>query len=159
MPKEPKEPKDKMDKYEEEIRDILNRMDTFIPEGSKEPPKLNKFRDPAQQGQQSSGGTWSGDLRRKVYSYNSTSFMVGTIVFAISAAILGRVFPSLGMIAALLAVVCLLLAILLPIISRSYGRPEKRWRGKVVELDSYRATPSPSWRQAWWRIKRFLGFR
>jgi hypothetical protein len=158
MSKEPKEPKDKMDKYEEEIRDILNRMDSFIPEGSKEPPKLNKYREPSS-GQKSSGGSWSGNFRRNLYSYNSTSFMVGTIVFAISAAILGRIYPPFGMIAALLAVGCLLIAILLPIISRSYGQPEKRWRGKVVELDSYRATPSPSWRQTWWRIKRFFGFR
>jgi hypothetical protein len=158
MPKEPKDkPKDKPNKYEEEIRDILNRMDSFIPEGSKEPPKLNKYRDPEQQ--RSSGANWSGDLRRKVYSYNSTSFMVGTIVFAISAAILGRIYPPIGMIAALLAVACLLMAILLPIVARTYGRPEKRWRGKVVELDSYRASPSPSWRQAWWRLKRFFGFR
>lgn len=146
-------PNDKMDKYEEEIRDILNRMDDFIPEGSsRQEPKPQKRQQPK-------GGGWTLDFRRRLYTYNSSSFLMGTVLFAIAAAILTKVYQPFGMIAALLSVGCLLIAITLPMISRGYGRPEKRWRGRLIEMDSYRANPSPSWRQAWWRIKRFFGWR
>lgn len=141
------------DKYEDEIRDILNRMDRFIPEDD---PRGRRRQQPPPKRPQSD---WLVEVRRKLATYNSTSYLVGTIVFALVAGILHRIYPPFGMIAALLSVGCLLAAIVLPMLSRSYGRPEQRWRGRVIELSDYRPRQPFSWRLTWWRIKRFFGWR
>ncbi len=145
-------PNDKHDKYEDEIRDILNRMDNFIPEGSARnvPPKQPS--PPPWDG-------WTTNFRRRLYGYSSNSFLVGWVLLALVAGLMHKIYPPFGALAALASVGCLLAAILLPMISRSYGMPERRWRGQVIDYRPSRIRRPFSWRYAWWRIKSFFGFR
>lgn len=146
----------KSEKYEKEIRDILNRMDDFIPEdGLRSVPR----RPPPQQPRSRKG--WSFDFRKWLYSYNSTSLLAGLVIFALAAGLLTRLnMGFLAGLAALIASVCLVGVIFLPMLSRGYGRPEKRWRGQVIDLNEPTRLRQPfSWRHVWWRIKRFFGFR
>lgn len=141
------------DKYEDEIRDILNRMDDFIPEGEAKPP-------PRPRPQPSSPrSSWGNDLRRQLQGYSSTSLLAGFVLFALAAGILSKIYGPFGMLAALLSVGCLIAAIALPLFSRHYGRPEQRWRGRIIELDSYRPQQPSSLQRAWRRVKRFFGWR
>ncbi|GEM_PF-3040693 len=141
------------DKYENEIRDILNRMDNFIPEGGGSP------RRPQRPSQPSPWSAWRSGLRRQLFLYNSTQLLAGWVLLALAAALLHKIFPPLGMLAALGSVACLLGAILIPMLSRQYGRSERRWRGKVIDYQPAKIRRSFSWRYAWWRIKSFFGFR
>ena len=70
----------KSEKYEKEIRDILNRMDDFIPEDG---PRGIPRRPPPQQPRSRKG--WSFDFRKWLYSYNSTSLLAGLVIFALAA--------------------------------------------------------------------------
>lgn len=140
------------EKYEDEIREILNRMDQFIPdEGSS---SRQREREPAPR------SDWTADLRRKLYGYSSTSYLVAFVLLALLAGILRKIYPPFGMMAALLSVACLLAAIALPLLSSRYGRPERRWRGRIIDDREPRPIRRPfSWRYTWWRIKTFLGLR
>lgn len=99
------------------------------------------------------------NLRRQFYSYNPTSFLVACVVLALAAGILRKIYPPFGAMAALLSVACLVAAIALPMISRHYGLPERRWRGKTIDYEPPRIQRPFSWRYTWWRIKSFFGFR
>jgi hypothetical protein len=141
------------DKYEDEIREILNKMDEFVPDGE----ERQKRRPPTPP-------PWSGwmtRLRRQLNSYDSTSLMAAMVMFALAAWLL-RILSlrPLAALAAILSVACLLIAIGLPLISRRYGAQERRWRGKIIEYEPYRIRRSgSSWQLIWWRIKRFFGMR
>ena len=139
------------DKYEDEIREILNRMDNFVPEGGQRERPRRQAPPP--------WSHWMSDLRRRLYGYNSTSFLVGFIMLALAAGLLHRIYAPFGLLTALLSVGCLVAALVLPFFSQRYGRPEQRWRGRIIELDSYRPRQPFSWRRTWWRIKTFFGFR
>ncbi len=143
-------PDDKHEKYEDEIRDILNRMDNFIPEGSqrkKQPPRPSPW------------DSWWRDFRRKLHGYSSNSLLVGWVLLALGAALMHKIYPPFGMLMALASVACLLGAIFLPMISRQYGMPERRWRGQLIDYQPSRIRRPFSWRYYWWRIKSFFGFR
>lgn len=143
------------EKYEDEIRNILNRMDNFIPDenAAQRPPQ----RQPSSP---NPWVIWLNGLRRQLYGYNSTSLLVGWVMFALAAGILHKVYQPFGVIAAVLSVTCLLGAILLPLLSRQYGQPERRWRGRVVDFQQPARMRRPfSWRYTWWRIKTFFGFK
>ena len=146
----------KNERYEKEIRDLLNRMDDFIPEDG---PRSIPRRPPPQRPR--SGKGWSFDLRKWLYSYSSTNLLAGLVVFALAAGLLSRLnMGFLAGLAALVASVCLVGVIFLPMLSRSYGRPEKRWRGKVIDLNEPTRLRQPfSWRYTWFRIRRFFRFR
>lgn len=144
-------PNDKNDKYEDEIREILNRMDHFIPEGNQ------RSRQP--QGPSPSWDSWLTSFRRQLYSYNSNTFLVAWILLALAAGLLHRIYPPFGMIAALLSVASLLAALLLPMISRQHGQPERRWRGRIIDYEPTPIRRPFSWRYLWWRIRSFFGFR
>jgi len=139
------------DRYEDEIREILNRMDRFVPDGEQ--------RERPRRQTPPTWSQWLADLRRRLYAYSSTSFMVSFILLALAAGLLHKIYAPFGFLAAILSVGCLLAAILLPVVSRHYGRPEQRWRGRIIELDAYRPRQPFSWRRTWWRIKRYLGLR
>lgn len=140
------------DRYEDEIRDILNKMDEFVPDGE-EKPKPRPQTPPPWSG-------WMDRLKRQLYGHDSTTYMAATVVLALLAGLLHRVYPPFGSIAAILSVACLLLAIGLPLISRRYGTPERRWRGKIIDYEPYRIKRSGSaWQYLWWRIKRLFGMR
>ncbi|MGE5620502.1 MAG: hypothetical protein ACM3US_14745 [Sphingomonadaceae bacterium] len=98
-------------------------------------------------------------FRRQLYSYSSTQFLVGWVLLALLAGLLHKVYPPFGMMAAIGSVACLLAAILLPMLSRQYGRSERRWRGRVVDYEPIRLRQPFSWRYMWWRIKSIFGFR
>jgi hypothetical protein len=140
------------DRYEDEIRDILNKMDEFVPDGEDRPKRRPPTPPP-----------WSGwvtKLRRQLSTYDSTALMAAMIVLALGGALLHRIYPPFGVIAAILSVACLLLAIGLPIFSRRYGTTERRWRGNIIDYEPYRIRRSgSSWQYIWWRIKKFLGLR
>ncbi len=142
------------DKYEDEIREILNRMDNFVPDGNEGPRPLRK-----QQPLPWSG--WSSQFRRKVYTLNSTSVLASMVGLALVAAIMMRIYPPFAAIAATLSLACLVLAIALPMVSRRYGMPEKRWRGKVIDYEPYRIKRSggSSWQMLLWQLKRFFRIR
>lgn len=141
------------DKYEDEIRDILNKMDDFIPE-ERHRPKPRKPASPPLLNR------WAANLRRQLYTSNSMSLLAGTVIFALAAGLLHRIYPPFGMLAALASVGCLLLAIAVPMVSRRYGQPEKRWRGKVVDYEPYRfRREGASWKYLWWRIKSLFRMR
>lgn len=140
------------DRYEDEIRDILNKMDEFVPDGE-ERPKRRPPTPPPWSG-------WVARQRRRLGSYDSTAFMAAMVVLALAGGLLSRIFPPLGAIAAIMSVVCLLIAIGLPLFSRRYGSTERRWRGKIIDYEPYRIRRSgSSWQYVWWRIKRFFGLR
>ncbi len=139
------------ERYEDEIREILNRMDRFIPEEAQ--------RNRPQRSEPNPWGIWLSGLRRKLYSYNSTSLLVGWVMLALVAGLFHKIYPPFGMMAAVLSVACLLGAILMPMLSRRYGQPERRWRGRVIEDQPVRLRRPFSWRYTWWRIKTFFGFR
>jgi len=145
-------PNDKHDRYEEEIREILNRMDNFIPEGSQRPVPPRQPSSPPWNG-------WTMNLRRRLYEYDSNSLLVGWVLLALAGALLHRIYPPFGALAALASVGCLLLAILLPMISRDFGVPERRWRGRVIDYQPARIRRPFSWRYTWWRIKSFFRLR
>lgn len=145
-------PNDKHDKYEDEIREILNRIDNFIPEGGQR-------RVPPRQPRPAPWSGWMASFRRQLYSYSSTQFLVGWVLLALLAGLLHKVYPPFGMMAAIGSVACLLAAILLPMLSRQYGRSERRWRGRVVDYEPIRLRQPFSWRYMWWRIKSIFGFR
>lgn len=140
------------EKYEDEIRDILNRMDKFIPdEGAQRRPP---------QSQPNPWAVWLSGVRRRLYSYNSTQLLVSWVMLALAAGLLRKVYPPFGVMAAVLSVACLLGAILLPMLSRQYGQPERRWRGRIIDVQQPARLRRPfSWRYTWWRIKTFFGFR
>jgi len=143
------------DKYEDEIREILNKMDDFVAEGEERPkPKPRPQAPPVWSG-------WTKRFRRQIYTFSSTSFMAGTVIFALAAGLLQRIYPPFGGIAAVLAVGCLLMAIFLPMVSRRYGMPEKRWRGKVIDYEPYRIKRSggSSWQYFVYRLKKFFRLR
>jgi hypothetical protein len=140
------------DKYEDEIRDILNRMDNFVPDEK-------QTRRPPPPRQPNSLSVWMAKLTRQASAYDSTSLLIWWIVLALGAGILARIYPPLGAMAALASVACLLGAILLPMISRRYGRPERRWRGRIIDYQPARIRRPLTWRYVWWRIKSFFGFR
>lgn len=143
------------EKYEDEIRNILNRMDKFIPEESAAQRPLQR-----QPSSPNPWAVWLSGLKRQLYGYNSTSLLVGWVMLALAAGILHKVYQPLGVIAAVLSVACLLGAILLPMLSHRYGRPERRWRGRVIDYQQPTRIRRPfSWRYTWWRIKAFFGFR
>jgi hypothetical protein len=145
-------PDDKHEKYEDEIREILNRMDNFIPEGSQRSVPPRRPSPPPWSG-------WTTNLRRRLYGYNSTSFLVGWVLLALAAGLLHKIYSPFGALAALASVGCLLAAILLPMISREFGTPEHRWRGRTIDYQPARIRRPFSWRYTWWRIKSFFGFR
>jgi hypothetical protein len=142
------------DRYEDEIRDLLNHMDNFIPD---EGETRNRPRPrPSRSG---NSGSWMNNFRRKLYGYSSETFLVAWVVLALLAAVLHKIYPPFGAIAAILSVGCLLAALFLPMISRSYGQPERRWRGRVIDTNPTPIRRPFSWRYVWWRIKHFFGFR
>ncbi len=141
------------DKYEDEIRDILNRMDQFIPDENQTRRRQQPPRRP------SAWSLWLAGLRRQLAAYDSLTLMVGCVLFALAAGLLHRIFPALGALLALASVACLLGALLLPMVSRRYGRPERRWRGQVIDYQPARMRRPFSWRYVWWRIKSLFGFR
>ena len=142
------------DKYEDEIRDLLNRMDRFIPDESQ---KRDRPRpQPAKPG---NTNDWLTSLRRKLYSYSSETFLVGWVLLALVAVVLHKIYPPFGAIAAVASVGFLLAALLLPMISRSYGQPERRWRGRVIDVNPTPIRRPFSWRYVFWRIRNFFGLR
>lgn len=141
------------DRYEDEIREILNKMDEFVPDGE-ERPKRRRQKTPSR------WSSWMTKLRRQLNGYDSTAYMAAMIVLALAAGLLHRIYPPFGAIAAILSVACLLMAIGLPILSRRYGTAERRWRGKIIDYEPYRIRRSgSSWQYIWWRIKKFFGLR
>ena len=144
------------EKYEDEIRNILNRMDKFIPEESAgQGPRRQQSNGPS-----NPWAIWLAGVRRQLYGYDSTSLLVGWVMFGLAAGILHKVYQPFGLIAAVVSVICLLGAILLPMFSHRYGQPERRWRGRVIDYQQpARIRRSFSWRYTWWRIKTFFGFR
>ncbi len=145
-------PDDKHDKYEDEIREILNRMDNFIPEGSQRNVPPRRPSPPPWSG-------WMTSFRRNIYRYDSNSLLVGWVLLALVAGLMHKIYPPFGALAALASVACLLGAILLPIVSREFGTTERRWRGQVIDYQPARIRRPFSWRYTWWRIKSFFGFR
>ncbi len=139
------------DKYEDEIRDILNRMDNFVPEDGQAPR-----REPPRPRQPSPLSIWAANLRRRLATFDSTSMIVGCIVLALAAGILHKIFPPFGALAGLASAACLLGAILVPMFSRRYGRADRHWRGRVIDYQPVRMRQPFSWRYLWWRIKRFF---
>ncbi|MGI5835816.1 MAG: hypothetical protein ACOX87_04900 [Chloroflexota bacterium] len=144
------------EKYEDEIRNILNRMDQFIPEENTGPRQQQRRPNSSS----NPWAIWLTGVKRQLYGYNSTSLLVGWVMFALAAGILHKVYQPFGVIAAVLSVACLMGAILLPMLSRRYGQPEHRWRGRVIDYQQPIRLRRPfSWRYTWWRIKTFFGFR
>jgi di/tricarboxylate transporter len=140
------------DKYEDEIRDILNKMDDFVPDGEDRPRPRPKAPPP--------WSGWVARMRLRLNGYDSTTFMAAMVMLALGGWLLHKIYPPFGAIAALGSVACLLIAIGLPMISRRYGTTETRWRGKVIDYEPYRIRRSGStWQYVWWRIKKFFGLR
>lgn len=142
------------DRYEDEIRDLLNRMDNFIPDDGE-----TRNRPRPRPSKSGGSGDWMNNLRRKLYGYSSETLLVAWVVTALAAGLLHKIYPPFGALAAIISVGCLLAAILLPVLSRNYGRPERRWRGRVIDTEPVRIRRPFSWRYTWWRIKQFFGFR
>ncbi len=142
------------DKYEDEIREILNKMDDFP--GGDERPKARK-RPPSPP----PWAGWTSKFRRQIYTYDSMSFLAAMVVLALAAGLLQRIYPPFAGIAAALSVTCLVIAIGLPMVSRRYGTTERRWRGKIIDYEPYRIkrTGGSSWQYIWYRIKKLFRIR
>ena len=141
------------DKYEDEIREILNKMDDFVPDGEERPKPRRQTPPP--------WSSWMGRFRKQIYTYDSMTFMAAMVVFALAAGLLQRIYPPFAGIAAALGVTCLVIAIGLPMVSRRYGTTERRWRGKIIDYEPYRIkrTGGSSWQYLWYRIKKFFRIR
>lgn len=141
------------DRYEDEIREILNKMDDFVPDGSEKPKPRRKSPPP--------WSGWSSRFRRQIYTFDSMSFMAAMVILALAAGLFQRIYPPFAGIAAALSAACLVIAIALPMVSRRYGMPERRWRGKIIDYEPYRIkrTGGSSWQYLWYRLKKLFRIR
>lgn len=142
------------DRYEDEIREILKKMDDFVPDGDERPKPRRQATPPPWSG-------WGARFRKKIYTYDSMTFLAAMVILALAAGLLQRIYPPFAGMAAVLSVACLVIAIGMPMVSRRYGMPERKWRGKVIDYEPYRIkrTGGSSWQYFWYRVKKFFRIR
>lgn len=139
---------DPMKRYEREIAELLEKMDDFIPDKA---PRRKK-RAPNRRIRR---------LIRLIQSLNitpttditPTSLIIASVVLAFLAYLFHDFFRPVAPLASV-ASVCLLLAALAMSIIRRRRQIQRRWRGRVIELDNYRsgsffARLRYRWRRIW----------
>ncbi|MCL5264235.1 MAG: hypothetical protein M1343_03405 [Chloroflexi bacterium] len=142
-----------MKKYEREIADLLDKMDKFIPDESPSHRARRSF-DRYIRRAMSAIPSWSTIAS---WDITPTSLMVASIAFAFAAALLSSILRPAAPLASIASVALLLAAIILQALGRR-RRPERRWRGRVIDLDDYRRTSAFGlgyrWRMVWNRFWR-----
>lgn len=135
-----------MKRYEREIAELLEKLDEFIPDDRPRRPKR----------------ALGEKIRRLLRALTSrsaspTSLIIAAFVLAFLAYILREVFRPAAPYASIGSLVLFVAAIISYAIERR-RTPEKRWRGRIIEIESRRkhsfADLSRHWRRFWHNLWR-----
>lgn len=136
-----------MTRYEKEIKDILEKIEDFLPPGQ-EPSEKRK-----------QPGILDG-LKRRIagirLTFSPGQIFVTGLVLVTMAFILSFFSRGLTIYVGLAGGLLMALAYVLFLLGKQTRRQEKRWRGRIIDLEERR---QGSWRYYWWRIKRMFGRR
>ena len=134
-------------RYEREIRELLEKMDTFVPEESRRRKLWRQVR------------WWIADARDRLSPVgrgsSSQQLMLLSYGLAIAAYVVGAFIRPFGWGLGQLAALLFLAAYIGGILERRRTRYQPRWRGRVIEYR--RSTSLSSWRE-WlqrWRGRRW----
>ena len=136
--------------YEDDIRDILDRMDNFLPE--KGQPRQGRRRRSYGQ-RPAAGGTWRNFTAQfQGGSLTPHKLMGGSVLLMLFGWLLGIFSPVLAQLCTIIAIAGFVIGIIWSIRSRggahTVSSSQQYWRGQVIEM------PGRSWQdslRAWWR--------
>ena len=136
------------DKIQREIEDILNRLDTFLPEES----AASKVR----RGSSNAASAFFRALTEPLARISLRQVMLTALVLIVGGFIAGKASPDVGRWVLIGGLVLLFGSFAVSFFGRSSGAPatEKRWRGQPLVLGP-QASPGLGDRlRAWFRAKR-----
>ncbi|MBN9391387.1 MAG: hypothetical protein J0I20_25375 [Chloroflexi bacterium] len=158
-----------MKKYEREIREILEKMDTFVPDSPPAEKERNRDREPEREPRKRSVGVMPPQpvpirpRRSATYRFNqwltshhigfSFRLMLAGLGLVIVALIINEYLPGMPWLAQLIGAIGAFVFVS-PVLIRFFrGRDldndQKYWRGQVVESDSF----------SWSSLRNWLGGR
>ncbi len=136
--------------YEDDIRDILDRMDDFLPENG----QTRQDRRHRAYGQRSAAGGMWRNITAQFQSGSLTphKLMGGSVLLMLFGWILGSFSPGLAQLCTIIAIAGFVIGLIWSIRSRGGGHTvsssRQYWRGQVIEM------PGRSWQDSlrdWWR--------
>ncbi|MBI2952909.1 MAG: hypothetical protein HYY30_01240 [Chloroflexi bacterium] len=144
-----------MKRYEREIAELLDKMDEFIPSERPRRSKRGWSRYFAIYAYRLRN--WPGGIAQIISarSLSSTTLIIACIALALLAYLLRDLFRPAAPFASIASVAFLIAALLQHAIQRRRA-PEKRWRGQVIQMESYRRGRFSSLGYRWHRIWRDL---
>jgi hypothetical protein len=143
-----------MKRYEREIAELLEKMDDFVPEKA---PRRKK-RPPKSRIQQWIRFVLSLPFfsSTSIMTITPTSLIVASIILALMGYLLRDLYRPAAPWASMVSVLLLLSALLVSV-TRRRRRNQQRWRGRVIEFESYRSASFLSRLHYYWhRILKSL---
>ena len=136
--------------YEDDIRDILDRMDKFLPE-NEQPRQGRRSRSYGQR--PAAGGMWRNFTAQfQGESLTPHKLMGGSVLLMLFGLLLGIFSPVLAQLCTIIAIAGFVIGLIWSIRSRggahTVSSSRQYWRGQVIEM------PGRSWQdslRAWWR--------
>ena len=133
-------------KYEQEIRELLDRMPEFLPKDRNDEPIPLRQRRTSRH--------FSPPLSAPRVSLSPRNAAIAGFVTLGLSYIVRPFSPHVASYLGVLTVALLALALALAVVSSRRTKYERRWRGRVITLPS----DTPAWRRAleqrWWRLEQ-----
>ncbi|MAG37213.1 MAG: hypothetical protein CL878_13345 [Dehalococcoidia bacterium] len=138
--------------YEDDIRDILDQMDKFLPEEG-QPRQGRRSRSYSQRPRPAAGDLWRNFAAQfQGESLTPHKLMGGSVLLMLFGWVLSIFSPGLAQLCTIIAVAGFVIGLIWSIRSRggvsTSSSSQQWWRGEVIEM------PRRSWQEsfrAWWR--------